>query len=71
MAVFFALCTVETLLCYGIDFYLSGFDLGYIQNIVDQCKQQLTCSLDIPCVLRYVLWDIPPQDDLIHDMDKG
>ncbi len=52
------------------DLHLSGLDLGYIQDIIDQCKQQFTGALDIPCILGNILRNISPKDDLIQSDDR-
>ena len=37
------------------DLHFSGFDLGDVQNIIDQREQQLAGPLDISGVLRHFL----------------
>ena len=51
------------------DLHLSGLDLGYVQRVVDQRQQQLAGALDIPRVLRNVLRNILPQDELVQPDD--
>ena len=48
------------------DFHFSGFDFGYVQDIVDQGKQKFAGSLDIPGVLRHFLGNIAPQCDFVQ-----
>ncbi len=45
--------------------HLSRFNLGKVQDVIDQRQKHLAGSLDISCVFRHILRDIPPQYDLI------
>ena len=54
--------------------HLSGLDLGDVQDVVDEGQQQLAGPLDIPGVLRHLLGDVLPQDDLVEaddGVDRG
>ena len=52
------------------DFHLPGFDLGDIQNVIDQRKQQFTGPLDVPCILRHFLGSLLPQNNLVQPDDR-
>ena len=51
------------------DLHLPGFDLGDIQDVVDEGEQELARPLDVPGALGHALRDVLPQNELVEADD--
>ena len=51
------------------NFHFAGFDLGQIQNVVDERQQYFAGALNVPRVFRHILRDVTPQNDLVQSDD--